>query len=388
MKIVHICLTGTFTDHRNYQENVLTKFHSKMGHEVTVLASKWIQRNDGKGHTIDSRNCYFDENGVKVVRLHLKGKQNPYKKFKRYDGLYKVLCDEQPDFVFIHGVASVDNIEIAKYLKKHPNVKACADNHADFSNSATSWISRNILHKIIWRYYANVLTPVVNRFYGVLPARVEFLKQIYHIPDIKCELLLMGADDDLVNDSAKESVRNEIRNKYGIKDDDFLIVTGGKIDAWKTQTLLLMEAVNKLDNDKVKLIIFGSITEELKPEVEKLVDGNRIKYIGWIDANDSYKFFASAEVVAFPGRHSVFWEQVAGQGVPMICKHWEGTHHIDVGGNVIFLYKDSVDEIISAIHKILLHPEKYNEMNKVAKTKGVEVFSYYNIAEKCISGEN
>ena len=43
----------------------------------------------------------------------------------------------------------------------------------------------------------------------------------------------------------------------------------------------------------------------------------------------------------------MFWEQVAGMGIPMVCKYWEGTTHVDCGGNVKFLYRDSVEEIKS-----------------------------------------
>ena len=32
MKIVHICLCGAMTDGFNYQENVITKYHKKMGY--------------------------------------------------------------------------------------------------------------------------------------------------------------------------------------------------------------------------------------------------------------------------------------------------------------------------------------------------------------------
>ena len=47
MKIVHICLAGPFTDGWNYQDNMISKYHKKMGFDVTVIASQWI-RNEGE----------------------------------------------------------------------------------------------------------------------------------------------------------------------------------------------------------------------------------------------------------------------------------------------------------------------------------------------------
>ena len=43
-----------------------------------------------------------------------------------------------------------------------------------------------------------------------------------------------------------------------------MIVTGGKIDEWKTQTLLLMEAVNDLKKDNIKLLIFGPVSDAMR----------------------------------------------------------------------------------------------------------------------------
>ncbi|MDD6211889.1 MAG: glycosyltransferase, partial [Clostridiales bacterium] len=218
----------------------------------------------------------------------------------------------------------------------------------------------------------------------VLPARVEFLKNLYKLPAEKCELLVMGADDDLVEAAAKPEVRATIRQKYHIADDDFLIMTGGKIDQFKTQTLLLMEAVQKINDPKVKLIVFGSIATELKEKVAALTDGTKVQNIGWIQAKDSYQYFAAADLVVFPGRHSVFWEQVAAQGIPMLCKKWDGTTHVDVGGNVEFLTEDSASEIQEKIVKIISNPEKYQKMKTIAQEKGMIVFSYREIAKRSV----
>ena len=161
-------------------------------------------------------------------------------------------------------------------------------------------------------------------------------------------------------------------------------MTGGKIDQWKTQTLLLMEAVQKIQGKNIKLIVFGSVTQELQKQVQNLTDGNKVQYIGWIQSKDSYKYFSAADLVVFPGRHSVFWEQVTGQGIPMMVKDWPGTHHVDLGGNVIFLNQDNVDEIKNKIEYLIDNPQEYQKMKQVAQEKGMKVFSYKNIAKRAV----
>lgn len=374
-------MCGPATDGWTYQENLLSKYHVKLGHEVTLITSQWIWDEKGKLKFFNRTN-YFNQDGVKIIRLPIK-KGNVQSRFKRYCNLTETLDAEQPDIIFMHGCQCVNSSEVAKFVKKN-HVKLYVDNHADFSNSATNWLSKNILHKIIWRHYAKRLIPYTAKFYGVLPARVEFLTKIYKVPADKCELLVMGADDEQVECARNEQEIKDIRRKYHIVADDFLVMTGGKIDSHKTQTLLLMEAVKNSKNKKIKLIVFGSVEEQLLPKVKELEDGNRVQYIGWIQAQDSYKYFAAADLVVFPGRHSVFWEQVAGQGKPMLVKDWPGTHHVDLGGNVRFLTEDSVEEIQWNIEDLAENPNRFLQMKKTAKEKGMSCFSYEAIAKRCI----
>lgn len=382
MKIVHICLCGAMTDGLTYQENIITKYHRRMGFDVTVIASQWAWNSSGKKVPVE-QTSYVNPDGVKMIRLPiLIGTVD--NRLKKYKGLSRTLDSEHPDILFIHDCQFLDILVLARYAKKHPEVKVYVDNHVDYSNGAHGWLSKNILHKGLWRYCAKRIEPYTTKFYGVLPARVDFLKELYRLPAGKCELLVMGADDEMVQKAAAPEVRQSMRKKYGITEDDFLIMTGGKIDAFKTQTLLLMQAVQAIPDKKVKLIVFGSVIPELKERVQLLADGNKIQYIGWIQAQESYQYFAAADLVVFPGRHSVFWEQVTGQGIPMLVKDWPGMHHVDLGGNVQFLTKDSAEEIQEEIERLIHHPEEYRSMKQIAEEKGMKVFSYAVIAKRSI----
>lgn len=382
MKIVHICLCGAMTDGLTYQENIITKYHRRMGLDVTVIASQWAWNSSGKKVQVEQTN-YVNSDGVKMIRLPvLIGTVD--NRLKKYKGLSRAVESEHPDILFIHDCQFLDILVLARYAKKHPEVKVYVDNHVDYSNGAHGWLSKNILHKGLWRYCANRIEPYTTKFYGVLPARVDFLKELYHLPAGKCELLVMGADDEMVQKAAVPEVRQSLRKKYSISEEDFLIMTGGKIDAFKTQTLLLMQAVQSIPEKKVKLIVFGSVIPELKEKVQLLADGNRIQYIGWIQAQESYQYFAAADLVVFPGRHSVFWEQVTGQGIPMLVKDWPGMHHVDIGGNVIFLQNDSADEIRQEIQSLLDCPTAYRKMKAIAAEQGMKTFSYAAIAQRAI----
>lgn len=384
MKITHIALCGPVTDNFTYQDNLLPKYHKRLGYEVSMITSQYIWNQKGE-IAIDPRKTYYNENGIKTIRIPTKFKTNINSKFKRYEKLYQMIEKENPDIIFVHGVQFIDILQVRKYIKYHSNTILFIDNHADFSNSATNWISKVILHKIIWRTFAKLIEPYTQKFYGVLPARVNFLNEVYDLPKEKIELLVLGADDDEVNEALEEEIIRKTRSKYNIGQDDFLIVTGGKIDSAKRQTIQLMSAVKKLNNTNIKLIVYGSVEEALQHEVNKIIDGIQIQYVGWLKSEQVYQFFAASDIIIFPGRHSVYWEQSVGMGKPIIVKYWEGTTHVDIGGNCIFLYENSEEEIIRVLED-LLDDEKYNYkvLSNNANNNKKNMFLYSEIARKSL----
>ena len=383
MRITHLCFGGPFTDGFSYQDNLLPKYHKKLGHEVTIIASNLSFDKEGKVISVKAPNTYSNEYGITVTRLLYKRPVKFFSRLRRFIGTYEAITESRPDVLFVHGCQFLDIDKVVKYKKKHPNVIVYVDNHADFSNSARNFISYYFIHKILWRRCAHKILPFVKKFYGVLPARVDFLKKMYHIPSSKIALLVMGADDDKVKDALLPENISKIRDKLKVKSDVFLIMTGGKIDLAKQQTLSLMKAVNEIADPKIRLVVFGSVIPQLKSKVEVL-ESSYTNYIGWIDSKDTTNYFAAADLVIFPGRHSVFWEQVAGLGKPMICKYWKGTTHINVGGNVLFLNKDSTKEIKIVLQTLINHPLKLKKMKDVAQKVAMKEFSYKEIAKKSL----
>lgn len=384
-KIVNVCVYGPVTDGWSYQDNLLPKYQKENGNEVTVITSFWIWDEHGKMVKTDKHD-YYNEYGIHTVRLEIRNDKPLTRKFKRFIGLFEAIDKENPDIVFVHCFQFLDIDDVIKYARAHPAVVLYVDNHCDFSNSATNWLSKNVLHKIIWKRKAQKFNPYVKKFYGVIPARVDFLIDMYGLPSEKVELLELGADDEKVEAALEKEKIRQLREEYGIEPADFLIITGGKIDLAKQQTLLLMEAVKRLDRKySAKLIVFGSVVDELREKVEALSDGKIVNYIGWVQSDDSYQYFASADLVVFPGRHSVFWEQTVGIGKPLIVKYWEGTTHVQVNGNAKFLRHDSVEEIEETLQELLENNRAvYNRMLCNAQGEARKRFSYRDIARRSV----
>lgn len=381
MKVVHLCLANFFVDGYSYQENLLTKYHAKMGYDVTVIASLFTFGKDGKGCLLDSPCEYVNADGVKVVRLAYK--KDLLKRFnrrlRRFEGFCDVLARESPDVIFAHNTSFVDVSYVVKYKQEHPNVKIFADSHADWINSARNWLSLNVQHKMLWRYTTQQLARISEKIYGVLPIRCEFLQQVYKVSCEKIEYLPLGVDDEAVPDDA-EIVRSQVRLPLGLQKSDFVVVTGGKIDALKN-TILLMRSINEINNPKVHLIVFGTVLPELKEQFQELLS-DKIHYVGWANAQEVINYLVASDVACFPGTHSTLWEESIGLGLPCVFKHWKGMEHVNKNGNCVFLYQDSEQEIRGVLQRFLVR-DFYDEILVKAK-EAASSFRYSEIAKKAI----
>lgn len=384
MRITHLCLACFFPDGYSYQENMLPKYHKKLGHEVSVVAS--LQTYDKDGHLIDmdGPKNYINENDIPVYRLAYKNPTKINKKLKRYIGTYEAIERTNPDVLFIHGCQFMDVGMIVKYKRAHPKLRIFVDNHADFKNSAKNFISKNIMHRIIWRHEAKKLLPITEQFYGVLPARVDFLRDVYKLPADKVQLLCIGADDEYVEKYSSVEKRMATRDRYGYSPNDIVVITGGKINSNRPETLELMKAVIDCNNDNVKLLIFGVVDTAFKKQFDELCKSSRIQFIGWLSPEQTYENIAASDLVAFPGLHSVMWEQAVAQGVPCLFRKIPGFNHIDIGGNVYLCEDVSKSGLSVALKNIFEDGRRFEEMRKAAEKDDRKKFLYSEISRRCI----
>lgn len=378
MKIVHLCLSCFFIDNYSYQENMLPKYHVKMGHEVAVIASLVSFNKEGKPCLLPSPSERMDEDGYKVIRLGYKEPIIFNKVLRKYQGLYETLVSESPDVIFTHGVSFADAAVVVKYLKKNPHVKLYGDHHADYINSATNFCSKHVLHKVIWRHYAKKLEPYLTKCYGVTPMRCRFLKEMYHLNPNIIEFLPMGVDDEAIPVNRNE-VREAVRKEIGIPNGAFLIMTGGKIDERKN-THVLLEAIKHIGNSNLHLVICGVLAPEMEYLKEQFDDN--IHYLGWCNAQRVMDCMVASDLACFPGTHSTLWEQAVGVGLPTVLKRWDEMTHMDVNGNCTFVKGEDVAELQQTINQLLY--EDYYRQQKDKASIAATFFLYSDIAKKAI----
>lgn len=380
MIIVHICLAAKYVEGWGYQENIIPKYHA-LNNDVFVLSSDFSIDSKGNAET-KSIAEYTNSDGIHIKIL--KKKYSSISFLNIYKDVLKNLEDISPDIIFVHGGQFLSLKDVIKYCSHHKNTRLFIDQHGDYYNMPISNCKKKILQKNIYGHYMRKAVKYTSKFWGVTPWRCQYLNEVYNIPYDKIGLLVMGGDDQYIHLDRASEIRNTLRNEYHISQDDFVLVTGGKID--KTKNIhLLMQAVKDINDDSLKLIVFGQPDNEMKQLIDELSMDKHIINIGWIHSEKVYDYFIASDLAVFPGTHSVLWEQSGACGIPGIYKQWDGMTHINVNGSAMLLSEVSSKSIADAIKSIYLNRAIYDSMKKSAEEFGVKTFSYKEISRRAIS---
>lgn len=384
MRILHCCLANFYIDDYGYQENILTKMHKLQGHQVAIIASTETYLNNAAIGYLEPM-TYYTKSGIEITRVRY-SKILPHfimRKLRIYRGLKKPLHTFGPDIIFLHGCQFLSIKTIVSYVKKNPNIRVYIDGHTDFINSANNLISKCILHKYVYRWCAKKIEPYTKKFYGVLPIRMKFFRDMYNISAEKISFLPLGADDSVFDLSKKNVIREFIRKKLDIDNSDFVIVTGGKIDKRK-KIHTLINVITEINHHRIKLIVFGVPDNQMKKEIQNITNHETIRYVGWTPYEKTYDYFLSSDLAFFPGTHSVLWEQAVGTGLPCVFRRWVDMQHVDVGGNCLFIDTADEKEIKKVILNVYFDKYLFLKMKHVAIEKAITKFTYSDIAKKAI----
>lgn len=174
-----------------------------------------------------------------------------------------------------------------------------------------------------------------------------------------------------------EEDRKAVRARLGFAPDDFVALYCGRIIEVKG-VLELLKAIQRIDDDHVKLMVVGSpdfAKSSHTPyldKVQSLVDelGDRVAFTGYVPNNQVYQYSKSADVQVVPS----LWEEAAGlvgveamaAGLPLIVSHSGGLQEYvpETCSIVVERNESFVSSLSDAIVSLREHPELCESMAK------------------------
>lgn len=385
-----IMIQDFFGINLTYQENLLSEYYVKMGCSVTIICSTYENVKDYIANRYDSNKVRseFVHQDVKVIRLpyHI----NFVNKIKFYQGVYDILVAESPDLIYVHDI-HLNLIDVVKYRKKYKQVKVIMDYHADFKNSAKNWISLNVLHKIVRKSVLNYSIKYIDKIYAVGPSCIDFLSEVYGLNKNRIELLPLGCDYEKSCQIMLNANVKELREQYNILEQDFVIITGGKFNPNK-KTELVIDAVLKMNNPKVHLLIFGSAEYGHELYAENLIkiakQSNNIHLLGHLSASEMLIYMSISDLAVFPSSQSAIWQQTIGMHLPIIIggEKYEHISYLNRNSNAFILEENkvNVEHIILYIKQLIEDPMLLATMKQGAEQTAKTFLDYRMIAEQSL----
>lgn len=134
--------------------------------------------------------------------------------------------------------------------------------------------------------------------------------RVIEISPKACEINFVynGISLERFGSTMDKKVRNELRNSFGIYDDDIVIIFSGRILESKGVKYLINNFIELVEKFRIKLLIVGSSSFENSKknsfikEMELLTNSVRSKVIftGYVDYDDIHRVYNLADIAVFP----------------------------------------------------------------------------------------
>lgn len=377
MKIIHIELVGPFNENMSYQGAILPLYNKKAGHDVTVISSCYAWNDKGKIIRVPENDII--KNGIRYIRINYDYMFLPFfaEKIRKSKKLLKYIENIKPDIILNHDLQTFELFTLQKYKTKNVELKLYADSHTDINNSARSWLSKNFLHKLFYRYIIKNNIQIFEKIFYVSYETKDFLINTYEVSEEKMEFYPLGGE--ILSNELKDKIRKEKRTELGFSEDNIVFCHSGKMD-YEKRTYELLQNFSKVKNSNFRLIIIGVFSKETEEKNMELINSDeRIVYLGWKESNELIKYIAASDLYVQPGSQSATMQSALCVGTPVLFKNIK-SHKAYMHGNAFAI--NDCNEMIKVFEQISEKPEILHYMSEKAYEIAKEILDYSKLAER------
>lgn len=385
MRIVHV--EDYFIPDAGYQINIIPKYQAKQGHEVYIVTSegeKIFKPNTaffGFDNIIERDNYFMNLTNVKIIRIKPKINKMISNRIVQSSAFFKAVDELNPDILFVHGNDTLTGIRYLMQYKKlrYPIVM---DSHM------VEMASRNRFSKIFRIAYKHFITPILvkNKIPVIRTQNSDYLEKAFSIPLSQAPWISVGSDTILFHPD--EVARKNLRKKFKIDDNDFLVIYTGKLDSYRGAFLLAKTFNQKfvLKRDRhIVLLTVGSPTDadgEYALELFKSCK-NRVINLSTQKYLELAQYYQMADLAVFPKLCSLSIYDAQACGLPVVAEDNEiSTDRLKYNNG--FTYKaDDIEDLREKIIKCAeMNKQDFDILKKNAYELVAKEYDYAEIAEQ------
>lgn len=232
------------------------------------------------------------DNDVEIIQLQKNYIRNPIKRHLKGFRLFKRFLRNRNHIDTIHfNISNSIDLNYVRIAKVYGVTNRIAHSH----NSGATSKFKTLMHKVIKPFTMNSPTEF-------LACSIDAAKRLYSKKVINKKLYkIIFNPVDTEKFKFNEEYRKEIRAKYKIKDDDFLIGHIGRFNTQKNHAFLINifnEVLKKKSNAYLMLIGEGELKEEIIEKVKTLGIENNVIFIS--GTKEVYKYYSAFDCFVLP----------------------------------------------------------------------------------------
>ena len=193
-------------------------------------------------------------------------------------------------------------------------------------------------------------------------------------------------------ESSYRTIRQEKRKELGFKEDDFVIVSVGELNANKNHRVII-EAVKRLKDKKIKYIIcgMGELKEELQEFIKKEKLEGQVFLLGYRE--DIREILWAGDLFAFPSKREglgVAAIEAMAAGLPIITSNIHGIKDYSVNGRTGYsCAPENITSFVKAIQRIRDDKKSYAKFHINVKriSKNFDISRIEKIMKKIYKNE-
>lgn len=270
---------------------------------------------------------------------------------------------------------------VFRYLKEHRPDAIVAEGglYHEFKRFSEEFGKENIYLHI---HHHLLCEPYIDHIYGSVIGISQFATrewmQTTEDKEVKAYTVYNCVNEDKFKKRITPEERKKIRDEFGFKKEDIVLLFCGRIIQVKGAKELLQAMIN-LKRTDIKLLMIGSaefgdnVVTPYVQEVQKLVEkaGEHVRFTGYIENCELYRYYQAADIQVIPS----LWEEAAGliaiegmlSGLPLIITKSGGMIEYAPSDVAVWVDRENiVQNLEDAIIRLADDKEKQIEMSALS----------------------
>jgi len=385
MRIAHI--TSYLVPGYGYEELPLARAQTRMGHDVTILASNFLHPPGSAYGVLKARfperrvaPRNEEQDGVHIIRLgswELPGRR------VWMHGLTREIRRLEPAVVHCHNLLQVQTVRMAldKALGGRPKTLV-VDDHMH-----QSVIRRSFAGRAFYLVYRAAIEPFMERqidsFCAISEDTRDYLRKWCGVrPEV--HLRPLGVDSDVFRSSAE--LRHEWRKRLNLDPDELVLLYTGKLIEAKGVHILIAAALRLLsEGERLKVVAIGDADPRylagLEHEIMAVGRSEDFRFHPSVQHSELPGAYAAADIAIWPRQESMAMFEAMATSIPVVVSYESGYSGLVTSGPGLAFAHDDAASLAAQI-RMLRDSSRRSALGNAGRTLVEREYSWTRSAER------